>query len=257
MKKFFIALCTLMLFISGAYAKDFKFIQVSDVRYSINDENVAFKNMIEAINKQKNVEFVVFTGDNIIKADKSNLEGFIKEAKKLKMPFYIVLGDRDVNKYKDLSKKQYCSFLKKHIHNYKSENPNYIFEKKGWLFIVADGSKDVIPGTAGYYKDDVIEWIDKTLESNNGKNAIIFQHFPVVHPETREFYLTYKAEEYKNMLEKHSNVKAVITGHFDVNKEENVNGILHISTSKPPVYRIIDIIDYDTKNPSIWAQIAQ
>ena len=57
------------------------------------------------------------------------------------------------------------------------------------------------------------------------------------------------------LLAAHKNVKAVISGHFGVNKEEKVKGIMHISTAPLPEYRIIDIMDYDTPNPTIWAEL--
>ena len=57
------------------------------------------------------------------------------------------------------------------------------------------------------------------------------------------------------MLSKHKNVKAVISGHFGVNKEQIIDGVNHISTAPAPAYRIIDIIDYDTKTPIIWSEV--
>ena len=52
-------------------------------------------------------------------------------------------------------------------------------------------------------------------------------------------------------------MKALVAGHFGVNKEEMVNGILHISTQNAPTYRVIDILDYDTENPTFWSTIKE
>ena len=49
-------------------------------------------------------------------------------------------------------------------------------EKKGITFIVADGSKEIIPTSIGYYKEDVILWLDEKLDDNEGKNVVILQH---------------------------------------------------------------------------------
>ena len=54
------------------------------------------------------------------------------------------------------------------------------------------------------------------------------------------------------ILKKHNNIKAVISGHFGQNKEQEINNIIHISTSGLPTYKIIDILDYETTNPTIW-----
>ena len=149
------------------------------------------------------------------------------------------------------------AYLKKKLPNYKHEDINYTFERGGMIFLVADGAKDVIPSTIGYYKNDVTEWVDATLDLYPKKNVIILQHFPIVPPEKKENYITFKGDKYVEMLSKHNNVKALIAGHFGVNKEETVNGIVHISTAPVPYYRIIDITDCTSQNPEIWAQVKE
>ena len=84
----------------SSQANDLRFVQVTDVRYNSAEDNGTFAKTIQDINKQKDVKFVVFTGDNINKPDKNDLSAFLKEAKKLNCPFYMVIGDKDVNKHK-------------------------------------------------------------------------------------------------------------------------------------------------------------
>lgn len=257
MKKFLSVLFITLFFVSNVFARDLRFVQITDVRYSKTNNADILNKIIKDVNKQKNVDFVVFTGDNLNKPSQENLEDFVKQIKKLKKPVYILIGDRDVNRHKDLSKKQFMTYLKKKLPNYKNEDINYIFERGGILFFVADGAKDVIPSTMGYYKDDVIEWLDANLDLYPQKNVIILQHFPIVPPENKENYITFKGDKYVEMLSNHKNVKAVIAGHFGVNKEETVNGIVHISTAPAPYYRIIDINDCTSQNPEIWAQVKE
>ena len=59
------------------------------------------------------------------------------------------------------------------------------------------------------------------------------------------------------VLAVHKNVRAVISGHFGVNSEKNVDNVMHITTAGLPYYRIIDLMDYDTPNPTIWAQLKE
>lgn len=250
---FFVFLMTM----SAAFADDMRFVQVTDVRYKSDCEPNILAKTIQDINKQKNVEFVVFTGDNLNRPVKSDLEAFLNEAKKLNCPFYLVIGDHDVNKHKDLGKAEYIKTIKKYVRKYEPETPSYSFEKKGVRFVVADGAKEVIPSSTGYFKDDVLTWLDSELSLYPDKNVIILQHFPIIPPSKRESYYTFKPENYMKVLAKHKNVKAVIAGHFGVNNEQNVNGILHISTAPAPFYRIIDIMDYETQNPTIWAQLKE
>lgn len=257
MKKILGLLLTSLLLSSSVMADDFRFVQVSDVKFSQNAENSILDNVIKDINKQKDVEFVVFTGDNINKPVKDDLIAFLEKAKKLKCPFYIVLGDKDVNKHKDLNKAEYIKTIRKNVRKYEPQKPNYVFEKKNLVFIVADGSKDVIPTPTGYYKEEVLNWLDAQLELYPNKNVVILQHFPIIPPAQKETYYTYKPEAYLKILAKHKNVKAVIAGHFGVNNEQTVNGILHVATGAAPYYRIIDVLDYETETPTIWAQLKE
>lgn len=257
MKKLLSVLICVILFSTQVCAQDLRFVQVTDVRYSKTSDNNVLAKLVNDINKQKDINFVVFTGDNISHPSNDDLKAFMSEIKKLKIPYYLVIGDKDVNKRKDMSKKQYLQKAHKYGRKFKQFSPNYVFEKSGVVFLVVDGSKDVIPSSIGYYKDNVLEWVDANLDLYSDRNVIILQHFPIIPPAEKESHYTYKADSYIDMLQKHSNVKAVVSGHFGVNKEQPVNGIMHISTAPLPFYRVIDILDCDTKDPSIWAQVKE
>ena len=152
------------------------------------------------------------------------------------------------------------NIVSKNVRTHKKiKNPNYVFEKKGIAFIVADGSKDVIPTSMGYYKKDVLLWLDEQLDNCEDKEqkVIILQHYPLIPPSNRESYYTFKADEYLRLISEHNNIKAIIAGHFNVNKEETVDKVLHISTKNAPAYRIIDILDYDTETPTFWSTIKE
>lgn len=257
MKKIFGLLVLFMLTTLTAYSKDMRFIQVDGALYN-SKEPSKFEALIEKINAEKNVEFVVFTGNNIHKPSIIELKSFLKKAKKLKRPYYVVLGQKDINKQKKLDKNVYMKIVRKNNRTHRMiYSPNYSFTKKGITFIVADGSKEVIPTSIGYYKEDVILWLDDQLDDNEDKNVIILQHYPLIPPSKKETHHTYKADEYLKLLSEHNNVKAVIAGHFNINNEQNVNGIIHISTKEAPKYRIIDILDYETKNPTFWSTIKE
>lgn len=256
MKKLFYLLFVFVLSALTVFARDLRFVQITDVRYSEKNNKEVLTKIIEDVNSQKDIDFIVFTGDNLSQPDPEILADFVKQIRKFKKPVYVLIGDKDVNRYKGLSKKEFMTYLKKKLPNYKKADINYNFEKGGMLFFVVDGAKDVLPSTTGYYKSDVMEWLDATLDLNTKKNVIILQHFPIVPPdEDKENYITFKGDSYVEMLTKHKNVKAVIAGHFGVNKEETVNGIIHISTAPAPYYRIIDISDCTSSNPEIWAQV--
>ena len=57
------------------------------------------------------------------------------------------------------------------------------------------------------------------------------------------------------MINNHKNIKAVFSGHFNMNKETTYENILHVSTANFPQYRIIDILDYETEKPVFWSTL--
>ena len=101
MNKFLTLLAIILLSINSIQAKDMRFIQVDSALYNSSDKQ-KFENLITKINNEKDFEFVIFTGNNIYKPEQSELKAFLKDAKKLKKPFYVVLGQKDVNKKKNL-----------------------------------------------------------------------------------------------------------------------------------------------------------
>ena len=257
MKKLIGLITLFLLSATTAISADMRFVQVDGALYNSADAQ-RFENLVAKINKEKNVEFVVFTGNNISRPREAELEQFLLAAKKLKRPFYVVLGQKDVNKQKKLGKKEYMRLVcKKNFSQRKNNSPNYVFKKKNLVFVVADGSKEVIPSPNGYYKEDVILWLDEQLDKYADKKVIIFQHYPLIPPSQRETHYTHKADEYLRLLSEHKNVKAVFAGHFGVNKEQMQDGILHVSTSNAPVYRVVDILNYDSDELTFWSTIKE
>lgn len=256
MNKIFATLFAFFAFSLSVFSADMKIIQVDNLEYKVGDDRL--DKIINDINKQKNLDFVIFSGNNIAKPRIENLEEFVSKTKNIKAPVYIVLGNKDVNKQKGLGKSEYTKYLSKNLRSHKKINStNYVIDKKEIVFIILDGSKEVIPTSMGYYKPETTTWLDEQLGHYANKNIIIIQHFPIIPPSEKETHYTAKPEAYLKVLAKHNNVKAIISGHFGVNKEEEHRGIKFISTSSAPAYKIIDIIDYDSKNPIFWSTVKE
>ncbi len=231
------------------FARDIKFAQVTDVYFRNNSANLS--KIIKDINKNSDIDFVLFTGNNIGKANIDNLESFLKALKKLNKPYYLVLGNKDVSKSHNLEKSTYLKTVRKYNKRH-PKSPNYVFKKGDIVFLVVDGSKELIPSVNGFYSQDTIKWVDKQLTKYNTNKVIIAQHFPLMNKPNNEYYTTYNILEYMQMLSKHSNVIAVISGHYNQNDEITYNGVYHITTPRASdgYYKIIDI--EMTNGPSIY-----
>ena len=268
MKKFltiFVLFIAILLTAPKVLAENIKFVQVTDAHFAKNSEysQRVLKATIDDINKQSDISFVVFTGDNINHAEEEDLKIFAQIVKKLNVPYYFVIGNHDVYKTNGLPKTRYIEIMRESNIRIHQKKPNYKWSKKGFVFLIVDGAKEVIPGPAGYFKKDTLAWLDKTLSKNRRKTIVIFQHFPVEYPEGAEGRLkthkTYKVEEYKDIIEKHDNVLAIISGHLHTNGENMRNGVYHISTpsllAMPHSYKIIDIVTTKDFSPIIYTQL--
>ena len=263
----FVFIMSLFLGTTVAKAENIKFVQISDTHISASSEysQKVLKSAIQDINAQPEISFVVFTGDNINNPTEENLRTFVSIVKKLKVPYYIAIGNHDVYKNKKMSKVRYYEILREGSPLYRQKTPNYKFSKNGFIFLVVDGAKEIIPGSIGYYRKDTLSWIDQILTKNEKTPVIIFQHFPVEYPDGVENKLkthrTYKVEEYQNILSKHNNVLAVLSGHFHTNSENMKDGVYHISTPSlinvPNSYKIIDIITSKEFSPIIYSQLRE
>lgn len=270
MKKFltlFVFIISVLLFAQQSFAENIKFIQVTDAHMAKNSEysQKVLKATIDDINKQDNVSFVVFTGDNINYAQKEDLMIFTSIVKKLNVPYYVVIGNHDVYKTGGMSKVQYLDILRQSNFKIRQRKPNFKWNKKGFEFLIVDGAKEVIPGPAGYFKKDTLKWLDKTLTKDKRRTVVIFQHFPIEYPDGAEGRLkthkTYKVEDYKEIIDRHNNVLAIISGHLHTNGENMRNGVYHISTpsllAMPHSYKIIDIVTMKDFSPIIYTQLRE
>ena len=269
MKKALLTLFTLFLIQTSCFADNsIKFVQVTDTHFDLKNENSVnlLEKCVKDINALKGVSFVVFTGDNIANAKENDLAVFIKKINKLKTPYYLVLGNHDVFKTQGLSKERYNQVVRLNNYFWFHLKWNYVFKKKGYTFIVLDGAKEVIPGPAGYYKADTLEWLDKQLEKNKNRPVIILQHYPII--ESKNFpvsryktHKVYQVDKYYDVINKYDNILAIISGHLHVNSEIMENGIYHINTptllANPHTYKIIDIITKDDLSPIIYTQLKE
>lgn len=242
MRKFFILLGMLLIFSACAESKDIRFVQVAEALYSPSNSK-ALQQCVEDINTLKNVDFVVFTGDNISSAKKENLRGFLKVVKGLKPKTYIVIGDRDVSKEKGLNKDAYREECFKYLGFGQSLSSNYVFKKKGVVFIVVDGAKEFVTATNGYYKQDTLDWLENKLTRYAKKKVVILQHFPLQDCSESQKN-TYKSQLYKDLLLEYDNILAIVSGHFGSNSEQVFEDKMHIITpsySSGKIYKVFDI----------------
>ncbi len=257
------------MFAQVSFARDVKFVQVSDSHIMMNANVYSSRNVIGAedyleatiadINTIKDLDFVIFSGDNIDRSNPDDLIYFLKVVNKLKVPYYVVIGNHEVFKSQHFTKKDYMKLVSKYSRSCKHRKPNYVFKKNGTVFIVVDGAKEFIPGPAGYFRKATLAWLDKKLKHYKHSHVVICQHFPLEPPYFNRTHATYDVDTYKNLLAKHKNVVAVISGHYHENGEKEVNGVYHSSCpallNPPHNYKIIEIEYLNDGKAQIYTQL--
>lgn len=264
MKKYFAYILFIFLFFAQTcFGEEIKIVQVTDSHYRKDNAyaNKVLKAAVKDINKLNGVSFVVFTGDNIDRAKEEDLIAFIRIVNKLKVPYYVAIGNHEVFKSNGLSKQRYMEVIKEQNFFFRQRTPDYYFRKGSFGFLIADGAKEVIPGANGYFKESTLEYIDKQLTKHDNLKFVIFQHFPLIEPKHSSTHNTYKADEYLKLLNNHSNVIAIVSGHYHVNSEKMQDGIYHINTPAllilPHQYKIIDINLTKGFSPMIYTQLRE
>ena len=237
MKKLFKILCLLLfiIFSQAAFAQDKTIAVISDVHLTSdksgeNKMTPSIQSLLKAVDmvNQGNFEQVIFLGDNLNSANRYDLAMFAKIIKRIDKPTFVIVGNRDLSKTKNMIKKEYFRILNKFSNNKVKTVPSY--KKDGdFIYIFLSGVNENIPSYRGYYKMAELDFLDATLTKFKDKKAIIFQHFPIIEPKEDDVRKIVKPENYMNVINKHNNVIAVISGHYHMENVVEENGIKHIS----------------------------
>lgn len=261
MKYFFkiMLVFVLMLYAPMAQAKILKFIQVTDLHYNATpSSDKAFHQLIEDINKTPDLDFVVFTGDNIDHPSLNELKSFLHLAKKIHVPTYYQIGNHECTR-SALTKELALKEFQKNVH-YKMKSFNYIIKKGNIILLFADGAKEIVP-LNGYFRPETLSWIDKTLTKYKNKTVLIFQHFPLVELRKSSTLNLYKRNDYIDMLAKHNNVKAIFTGHMHTVHETNLGSATHYITGAAsgsnPCYRLVILRAIGKNKYDIFSQMIE
>ncbi len=232
-----------------AFSADVTFTAVSDACIKSDKINNSMTPSIQKLLRVKDdinrsgSDFVLFLGNNISGADKYNLVMFAKIIKKIQKPVYVSIGNNDVQKTKHLEKKEYYRLLNRYSRNKISKVPS-VKKLNGFVFIFMDGTNEMVSLPRGYYKERELITLEKYLNKYKNDEVIIIQHYPIIGIEDT-MKATFDVEPYKNLISKHKNIKAIISGHD--NKDfiiEDENGIKHInipSLSSGAEYEVITI----------------
>lgn len=255
MKKILLAIFIIFFaFTLSANAACVRIAQLTDVHIGPKEDGKTATSIdklqaaVDSINCRKDIDVVVFTGDNIDKSNVNDLKTFCKIVRKLNKPYYIMVGNHDAYNVSGIPHEEYMKVIKLINKNQKTTKTSFTFPINGDIqAICIDATTPNIPSGHGFFSDDTIAWFKQTLKKNKNKEIVIFQHFPLVAPEEQKQLRLLDPDEYESILDNNKNILLVASGHYHVGAvNTDCNGVYHISTPSllmSAQYRIIEI-DY-------------
>ncbi len=197
----------LSFFALNGSAQNFKYAFISDTHIGSTTSEEDLRRSVADINKQKDLAFVVLTGDitemgtnNEFKLAKSILAG-------LKIPYYIMPGNHDTG----WSESGGVNFIKEFGYD------KFTFDHNGYRFI-ACASGPYVRMSDGHIPRDAMVWLDQLLEKTPKDMPIVFlNHYPI-DPGLDNWY------EIIDRL-KTRNIQYILCGHGHNNNAYNFEGI--------------------------------
>ncbi|MEI8388748.1 MAG: metallophosphoesterase [bacterium] len=231
-------------------------VQISDVHLDSNAKGGSkrmleysadlLKDAISQVNNLPEAKLVIFSGDIVNHSRKNEFLNFLNITNGLRIPWYYAVGNHDVGILGGVSKAEITCLFDKGSHCLSRDSLYYSYSpNKNFLILFMDGVIDNEITANGYFPDKELHWLNIQLKNNPDKKVIIVQHFPVVEPYKSITHKVRNADEYLNIIDKYSNVIAVLSGHYHATKITQRKNVLHINTPSlveyPNAFREIKI----------------
>ena len=244
-----------LLFVQNiSHADVLEFAQVGDVHYTLNDTyKEKYLHFLSLSLRKKYPDFVMFLGDNVEKSKEENVIGFMRSIHSIRLPYYLVLGERDAHALGGIEKETYLDIVTTFNRNQDDNKKYYYFKpNKDFVCVVLNDTPDFAQSKHGEIPEEQIIWLEKLLIKYPKRMFLIFQHSPVLAPRDEYKLSMLNTEKYNELLKKYKNILLISSGHYHQESiKTDENGIRHISAPAfkdiPHSYQLIKII-YDEKN---------
>lgn len=233
-----------------------RFAQISDVHLHDSAANRGsrmlahsaelLKDAVAQINEQGNVDFVVFTGDMIDIPSVNLLKQFLSIVDNLKPQWFWTTGNHDVGGIvRPVGVLKLLNENKPPSASDDIDRTYYSLKVKNFVFLFMDGVMANKITANGLFSAEQLRWLEAQLKANKDSYVVIFQHYPLVEPFQSKTHYVMNAQQYLNILDKHNNVVAVISGHYHAAKVKMRNNVAHISSPSliqyPNAFRIFTL----------------
>ncbi len=194
----------------NAGAQDFRFAQMTDIHLSPGNQSREedLMNSIEEINRMKDLDFVLITGDISEKGDRETLVRAKELFDHLKLPYYIVMGNHET-KWSDSGCTAWQEVFGYERFQMEHQGVHFLGFNTGPLMRMAYGH--VVPQD--------LRWLDEELgKLPREEPVIIVTHYPLMDGDVDNWY------QVTDVLRKY-NVRLCVGGHYHALKNHSYDGI--------------------------------
>jgi 3',5'-cyclic AMP phosphodiesterase CpdA len=232
----------------------------------VEEAETLLKRAVAQLNAEKDLGFVVLTGDLLAQADALSLDRAKAILDELAVPYYVVLGDHDgPAPSADPAALSRTSII-------------WAFQGHGFDGPEGYWSREIIPGLVlvgldtaaggrggGHVDARQLDWLDRTLAEYKDKAVLVAAHHGLlpIHPldegSAWRDLLVDNAEAVRQVLAKHANVLAVLTGHHQLADGRVSGRIVYLAAPSvsvwPLAYHLLNLTK--TEAEAVWVPLDQ
>ena len=232
----------------------------------VEESETLLRRAVAQLNAEKNLDFVVLTGDLLARADAASLDRAKAILADLAVPYYLVLGDHDGPAgAADAGALSRTSVL-------------WAFQGHGFDGPEGYWCREVLPGLVlvgldtaaggrgkGHVDARQLEWLDRTLAEHKSKAVLVAAHHGLMalHPldegSAWRDLLVDNGEAVRQVLARHANVLAVLTGHHQFADGRVSGRIVYLAAPSvsvwPLAYHLVNLTKTETE--AVWVPLDQ
>jgi 3',5'-cyclic AMP phosphodiesterase CpdA len=248
------------------------FAQISDIHLSTlgNYEEILsgqaadfLAEVLTSLNKQEDLDFVLFTGDLFNIPTDQNVTLFQQVVQLLHKPYYIIPGNhdrRDLNSSEGLTQRHFAQLFNPQL----KDRPSAPTLQAGYWSVTVNPrvqliGLDSIRATdwGGFIDEPQVVWLKDQLVVHRDKFIILAVHHPFHrlapiddHPHWRNFVCD-DGPDMLRLLDQYPQVKLVLTGHHHQTKADLLGARLHLACPAlavyPCAYRTLHLFQLDER----------
>lgn len=236
----------------------------------VEESGALLAKAVADLNAAKDLDFVIITGDLLAQADGLSLDRAKAILSELRAPYYAVLGAHDgPAQAGGAAPAAPCGMSRDMVvwalQGHGFAGPERYWRREVLPGLVVVGLDTVHPGrAAGHVSAAQLAWLDQTLASQPDKAAIVVAYHELVpmHPLDEGAAWRHKmvdnAAEVRQVLERHTNVLAVLAGNAHFAEGRVLGRIMYLSSPSlgiwPLAYRLVRMTPKEAE--AVWVPVA-